>query len=275
MASPWISPGGRCERRRIDEGGRGRSTRIGSAMTGPPAFQDLHRQALRGTRQQQQSQRRRRDLELRLERAEQEHWPPSGVRGQLHAAQVLGARARLRQPGEQRPEAAALQRLLDGPQAIGGVRGLDDEQVVGIDAVRGQRRRVRDLRRTEQDDETALAREPPQQRHEQAQLADARLAADQLGEHAGGPAGAGQFGIERGEAAREGVNGCGADPAGPPDGIGQGRRGHACLTACRRAAARRRCLRARRHRCGRRRRSARNRDSRAAVRWCGRAVASA
>jgi hypothetical protein len=52
------------------------------------------------------------------------------------------------------------------------------------------------VRRSEQDRDPLLASEPAQQRHEQAQLADAGIAGDQLGEAADRPTTAGQLGVQ-------------------------------------------------------------------------------
>src|SRR5690606_19285899 len=67
-----------------------------------------------------------------------------------------------------------------------------------------------------QDDDAAFAGELAQHRHQQAQFADAGLAADELGEHAQGPAVARQLGIEPGMLAAERPDGAVAQLPGPP-----------------------------------------------------------
>jgi len=84
---------------------------------------------------------------------------------------------------------------------------VDDEQLLRIDAELRQRRPAQHGRWIEQHHAAAgLQRRGPrdarERRHQQAQLTDAGVRQQQLGQHLMRPAAAGQLGIERGEAAR-------------------------------------------------------------------------
>ncbi len=200
----------------------------------------------------------------------------------------------LRQPGQQCAEAGALQRLLDRPEPVGRIgrpaRSADSRGRCRSRRARAHREisggasRITTLRsRVSWRSSGTSRRSSPMP----------GLAADQFGEHADGPACAGQFGIEHGKPARQ-RRGAGRDPSlvGPPDrrgqrvsgrsrrpGVSSERQGRryggqrpSCprvTRPCRRAAGRRRCPRARSRRCGHRPRWAGSPGSRAAVRSNG------
>ena len=89
------------------------------------------------------------------------------VRGELQAAQPLGAQAR-RQPGEHGADVAALQRLLERPEAVAAGDdagpGVDDEQLLDVEAEIGERRGRERGRRIEEHHQPAGALRRDQRR---------------------------------------------------------------------------------------------------------------
>ena len=147
------------------------------------------------------------------------------VRGELQAAQPLGAQAR-RQPGDDGADMAALQRLLERPQAVAAGddagAGVDDEQLLDVEAEAGERRRRQRRRRIEDHHQPTGPLRRDQRRREQADLADAGMRQQQLGERPARPAAAGQLGVERGEAGRHRVAAAAAELVAEPERRMQG-----------------------------------------------------
>ena len=170
--------------------------------------------------------------------AQHEGRPVVVVRGQLEAAQALGAQPR-RQPGEHGADVAALERLLERPQAVAARDqagpGVDDQQLPDVEAEPGERPGREVGGRIEDHHRAAGLLRRDERRGEQADLADARMRQQQLAQAAPRPAAARQLGIERGKAARHPAGGAAAELVAEPErGMERFRR------APRRAARRRR-----------------------------------
>ena len=133
----------RARRRAASDSTGGRASCSGASSGGPRRFRMRRRSrsAPPGC-----SARRSGDAVGRCRRghlAQHEGGAVVAVRGELQAAQALGAQPR-RQPGEHRADMAALQRLLERPQAVAarnhaGPR-VDDEQLLDVEAEAGERR---------------------------------------------------------------------------------------------------------------------------------------
>ena len=147
------------------------------------------------------------------------------VRGELEPAQPLAAQAR-RQPGEHRADVAALQGLLERPEAVAagdhpGPR-VDDEELLDVEAEPGQCPGRQVGRRVEDHHQPPGPLRRDQRRREQADLADARMRQQQFAQDPARPAAAGQLGVERGEAAGHGVRGAATQLMTEPQGRMQG-----------------------------------------------------
>ena len=107
-------------------------------------LEDAQPQPIGAAGLQRQAQRRGRRPRRRRQLAHHEGGAVVVVGGELQAAQALGAQPR-RQPGEHRADMAALQRLLERPQAVAAREltrgpGVDDEQLLDVEAEPGERR---------------------------------------------------------------------------------------------------------------------------------------
>lgn len=111
--------------------------------------------------------------------------------------------ARARQPGEERMTDAGAQRLLGRPERIVPAGGADHRELGEIGTGRGERRRVRQVRRREPQDALARRGQRGERGDEKAELADGPLAAKDLGQRGGRPPAAGQFGVECRETRRQ------------------------------------------------------------------------
>ena len=165
---------------------------------------------------------------------------------QLEAAQPLAAQAR-RQPGDDRADVPAFERLFERPQAVaagdgrapgrpepgrvlsgsrerserGGTRDsrarLDDEQFLDGKAERGERRRRQGRGRIEHHDQPSCALRLDQHGREEADLADSRMRQQQLAQHPTRPAAAGQLGVQAGETAGDGLDTAAAELVAKPE----------------------------------------------------------
>ena len=95
-----------------------------------------------------------------------------------------------------------VQRLLGCPQGFFCRPGGDDDQAREIDAKRGKRRRVRQMRRRDPNEGAFLRRQCGERCAQYAQLADAFMPRHDFGQCRGRPAAAGQLCIERGKTGR-------------------------------------------------------------------------
>ena len=109
----------------------------------------------------------------RRRRPEHEGQAFAAASSQLQPAQMLGPG--LRQPAQQGAEAGALQDLFDGPQTVGRLVGLDQQDLAQIDIELGQGRRKHPMRRRQQDDAFTRLREPAEDRRQQAEFTAALL----------------------------------------------------------------------------------------------------
>ena len=142
-------------------------------------------------RRECETQRRTRSFGARLRRTKQhgEHGAVFG--GQLQAAQLrIFNRAG---PGEHRAAGFGAQRLFGRPQRFARRAGGDDDDAREIDAERGERRRVRQMRRRDPCEGAFLHGQRGQCRTQYAQFADAFMLRQDFGQRRGRPAAAGQF----------------------------------------------------------------------------------
>jgi hypothetical protein len=161
------------------------------------AFQYAHREAA-FTRSEGEPQRRG-DGNGALAGTPPEHAPRAAFAcGDREPAQhAVVVRAEPRECGAALRRA---QRLLVGPQLIGGTSALDDEQPPEIEPCARQRRRVRDMRWRDPDDVVALRLQPRERGQHETDLADALALEDDLGQGGLRPTAAGQHRVERGKA---------------------------------------------------------------------------
>lgn len=129
-----------------------------------------------------------------IARAEQRDPRSAGFGRYREAPQLLVAR--LAKPGEQRVAAAAAQNLLGGPQRVAPAWGIDHRQLSEIDASRGKRWSVGQMRRSKPHHALAGPRQRRQGRQDELQLAGPGARAEDLGQRAGGPAPARQLSIQ-------------------------------------------------------------------------------
>ena len=120
------------------------------------------------------------------------------------AAQVIVGG--LAEPAEERMAASGAQRLLGGPEGIAPARRADDRQVLQIHPGGGERRGIRQVRRSQPDHALAGPRQGRQGRQDELQLADAFPAAQKLGQRPARPPAAGQLGIKNSMAGGNGGN---------------------------------------------------------------------
>ena len=92
--------------------------------------------------------------------------------------------------------AAGAQHLFGRPQRIAAPGGAHDGEMSQIDPCRGERGRVRQVRRREPHDALARGGERGERRQHELKLADAFAVRKDLGQRPGGPAAAGQLMIE-------------------------------------------------------------------------------
>ena len=187
----------------------------------PAALEHAHQQAIGAARAQAQAQRRGRRPHRRRGFAQHERRAVVVVRGELQPAQPLGPQAR-RQPGQHRAHMAALERLLERPQAVAaghhaGPR-VDDEQLADIEAQLGERRGRERRRWIEQHHRPAGPLRCHQRRREQAHLADARMRQKQLAQHPPRPAAPGELRVERGETGGHDLAAAAAELVAEPEG---------------------------------------------------------
>ncbi len=113
--------------------------------------------------------------------------------------------------------------------------GAHDGEARKVDTRRGERGRVRQVRRRQPDDALAGPGQPGERRQHELQFADAVPGAEDLAQPAGRPAAARQLAIERGKAAGNGCNGAlhgAGQRAAAPDGVPLQdlfQAGHSCI----------------------------------------------
>jgi hypothetical protein len=185
----------------------------------PAPLQQLHRQPIGSHAAQRQTQRcGARSLACRPF-AQHESRPVMRMRSQLQPAQALRAQAR-RQPGEQRADMPAFERLLERPELVAAVlhmavgtaqarrtsalrraAGVHDQQLLGIDAPLRQHPTRQARRWIEQHHQPARLQRDGKAWAEQAHLSEPRMRQQQLGERTSRPTAAGQLRVERDETA--------------------------------------------------------------------------
>ena len=201
------------------------------------AFEQHHTQRIGPGAGQADAQRRRAGALPGFIAAQQKGRAGVPLRRQLQAAQRIG-RQPCRQPGQHGAEVAALERVLQRPQHIGrrqalarsafqvlprppsrarrarafasrqavrsgqpGARAQHHHQLPQVDPQCRQGPGAGRGRRVEPHHATPLVLQGRQHRRQQAQLTDAGVRQQQLGQHAGRPAATGQLRVELGKAA--------------------------------------------------------------------------
>jgi hypothetical protein len=142
------------------------------------------------------------------------------MRGQLQAAQALGAQVR-RQPGQHGAHMAALEGLFERPEAVGARNhagaGVDDQQLIHIETELQQRAGRQRRRWVEQHHQPARLLRGDEAGCQQADFAHAGVRQQQFGEGAARPAATGQLGVERPEPAVHGRVNLPAESVGEPE----------------------------------------------------------
>lgn len=113
----------------------------------------------------------------------------------LQAPDLVGAG--LGQPRQYRAAGVGLDKLLGHPQALSGRPGLDPHHLVGWYAELGQAAGMGLLWRGDKQELTTVLDQGGNAAAEQAPLAERRLGRQDLGQRAGGPAAAGQGGVQQ------------------------------------------------------------------------------
>jgi len=177
------------------------------------ALQDMHREPA-GGRSKRDTQYGRRGFARRLPRPEQHRKDAACLGGELEPPQLGisdGAR-----PGEHRTAGARGERLFGGPQRFLRGAGLDDDQTGQVDAGSGERRRIGPMGRGDPRQPLARRRQAGEGGAEQAQLSDAFVRGQDLGEACRRPASSGKLGIQRGETRSQAGRGHARKPAAAP-----------------------------------------------------------
>lgn len=131
------------------------------------------------------------------ERAEKRHESRARLRGKGEAAQ-LGITG-LREPGHEAPAACGAQRLLGGPERIPAAWRAYYGKVAEVYASGCQSWGIGNMRRRKPGDALSPAGKAGERRQKKLQFPNAFHVGEDLGEHAGRPASARQFRIERNE----------------------------------------------------------------------------
>src|SRR5713226_9552326 len=179
---------GRRYRRQQKRAGEGSTT----------ALEHVHREsARRGAQRDPQGRRGRLAGDLR--RPEQESGCPAALGGDLQAPQLRVLRP-LR-PGEHRAAGVRDEGLLGRPERFYRRGGAHDDEHRDIDPRRGKRGRVRQVRGSDPGEPQSPIRQGSERGAEQAQLADAFVRRQDLGQRSGRPAAAGKLGVKLGKSA--------------------------------------------------------------------------
>jgi len=169
----------------------------------PAALDDVHGKLIPGRLERESQASRRRLLSTHV-RAKHESRRTARFGGDDEPLQL--SVARLADPGGERVAASRAQRLLARPERITPARRLHDQEIRKIDAARCPGRRIRKVRRRDDDDALAGARQPGEGGNYDRELADAGLIDEKLGEPLPRPAASRQLRVERRETARHGAN---------------------------------------------------------------------
>ena len=213
----------RAPRRRRQDGRQLERERRLERRTAP--LQDAHLQAVGAAGLQAEAQRRRRRPAGDGRLAQHEGGAVVLMRGELEAAQPLGAQAR-RQPGDDRADMAALQRLLERPQAVAAGTTRARVWTTAAPRRRSRGRRAPPPTAPPADRRTSPADRPAAPRPAPARAGGSRrrrrCGSSSSVERAARPAAAGQLGVEAREAGRHRVAAGAAELVAQPERRVQG-----------------------------------------------------
>src|SRR5712672_1675747 len=145
-------------------------------------------------------QRRRGGFAGGLRDPEQKSGGAAAFGSDLQAPQLRVFRA-LR-PGEHRAAGIRNERLFGGPERFFRRGGAHNDKVREFDSRRGERRSVGQVRRRDPDEPQSALGQSGKRGSKQAQLADAFVRRQDLGQRSGRPASAGKLGVKLGKSAR-------------------------------------------------------------------------
>src|SRR6266705_3504273 len=182
-------------------GGQHRRQQDGLSEGGTAALEHAYRKAA-VARAERDPQRGGRRLARSLRDPEQKSRCAAALGSDLQAPQLRVFRA-LR-PGEHRAAGVRGKRLLGCPECFFRRGNAHDDEVRDIDSRRGERRRVGQVRRCDPDEPQSAPGQSGKRRSKQAQLADAFVRRQDLGQHSGGPASAGKLGVKLGKSTGKG-----------------------------------------------------------------------
>src|SRR6266699_3359475 len=179
-------------------GGRHRRQQDGLSEGGTAALEHAYRKAA-VARAERDPQRGWRRLAGSLRDPEQKSWCAAAFGSDLQAPQLRVLRP-LR-PGEHRAAGVRGERLLGRPERFFQRGGAHDDEHRDIDSRPGKRGCVRQVRWSDPGEPQSPVRQGGERGAEQAQLADAFVRRQDLGQRSGGPAAAGKLGVKLGESA--------------------------------------------------------------------------
>src|SRR6266516_1338036 len=182
-------------------GGQHRRQQDGLSEGGTAALEHAYRKAA-VARAERDPQRGGRRLARSLRDPEQESRCATAFGSDLQAPQLRVFRTL--GPGEHRAAGVRGKRLLGCPERFFRRGNAHDDEVRDIDSRRGERRRVGQVRRCDPDEPQSAPGQSGKRRSKQAQLADAFMRRQDLGQHSGGPASAGKLGVKPGKSTGKG-----------------------------------------------------------------------
>src|SRR6266700_3844480 len=179
-------------------GGRHRRQQDGLSEGGTAALEHAYRKAA-VARAERDPQRGWRRLAGSLRDPEQKSWCAAAFGSDLQAPQLRVLRPM--RPGEHRAAGIHGERLLGRPERFFQRGAAHDDEHRDIDSRRGKRGCVRQVRWSDPGEPQSPVRQGGERGAEQAQLADAFVRRQDLGQRSGRPAAAGKLGVKLGESA--------------------------------------------------------------------------
>ena len=195
-------------------GGRHRRQQDRVGEGGTAALHHAYRKAA-AARAERDPQRGGRRLAGSLRNSEQKSKRAAVFGGDLQAPQLRVFRAS--RPGEHRAAGIRGERLLGRPERFFRRNRANNDEVRDIDSRRGERRRVGQVRRRDPDKPQSASGQSGKRGPKQAQLADAFVRRQDLGQRSGRPAPAGKLGIKPGKSAWNGRRAGPAQAVAAPD----------------------------------------------------------
>src|SRR6266850_2256983 len=215
-----ISSGSRSSRMAIHmmvfaaHGGRHRRQQDGLIEGSAAALEHVYRKAA-VTRAERDPQRRGGGFAGGLLAPEQKSGGAAAFGGDLQAPQLRVFRAS--RPGEHRAAGIRNERLFGGPERLFRRGSSHNDKIRNIDSRRSERRSVGQVRRSDPGEPQSALGQFGKRRSKQAQLADAFVRGQDLGQRPGRPASAGKLGVKPGKSTWNGRRAGPAQAVAAPD----------------------------------------------------------